>query len=73
MKKGIGIAGLIIIGLLIPGVTRGVKPLLAAPEEEAAKEPSLYELLHTKIPITQFEEIVLPIFPEIPEEVTNGS
>jgi len=65
MKKGAGIGGLVIIGLIVWWLTQR-KPAQTAelsPGETYLPE-SEYEKLHTTVPITKYVERTIPVFQE---------
>ena len=76
MKKGMGMGGLVLIGLLAWVLTQK-KPAQAAELLPGAtyNEPSEYELLHKVVPITKYVTKEIPAFTSFEQytEVTNGS
>ena len=60
-----GIGGLIIVGLILWAISKAEPVKAAEAEKVTAIEPSLYELLHTTVPITEYREVEIPTFETI--------
>ena len=70
MKKGMGIGGLVLIGLVFWALTRGKEARAAELLPGATYLPeSEYEELHKVVPITKYVEKEIPVFEDVEQYV----
>ena len=62
-----GIGGLIIVGLILWAISKGEPAKAMEIEKVTVIEPSLYELLHTTVPITEYSVEEIPVFTSLEE------